>query len=57
VRKRLEPIPNTGSRYHLDPAVVRVDWWTVLDQYEAVATAAATDPGQGSVALRDQRTG
>jgi DNA-binding SARP family transcriptional activator len=44
LRKRLEPIPNTGSRYHLDPALVSVDWWTVLDQYEAVATT--TDPGQ-----------
>jgi two-component SAPR family response regulator len=44
LRKRLEPIPNTGSRYHLDPAVVRVDWWTVLDEYERVA--ATTDPGQ-----------
>lgn len=44
LRQRLEPIPNTGGHYHLDPDVVRVDWWTVLDHYEAVATAA--DPGQ-----------
>jgi two-component SAPR family response regulator len=44
LRKRLEPIPNTGSRYHLDPTVVAVDWWTVLDQYEAVA--ATIDTGQ-----------
>jgi two-component SAPR family response regulator len=43
-RQRLEPIPNTGSRYHLDPAIVSVDWWTVLDRYEA--TAAATDDEQ-----------
>lgn len=39
LRQRLEPVPNTGSRYHLDPALVRVDWWTVLDQYEAAAAA------------------
>jgi len=42
-RQRLEPIPNTGSRYHLDPAIVRVDWWTVLDHYEATATATDDD--------------
>ncbi len=40
---RLEPVPNTGSRYHLDPSIVGVDWWTVLDQYEAVATATDDD--------------
>ncbi|MCA2216304.1 LysM peptidoglycan-binding domain-containing protein [Jidongwangia harbinensis] len=42
-KQRLEPIPNTGSRYHLDPAIVRVDWWTVLDHYEATATASNDD--------------
>lgn len=42
LRKRFEPIPNTGSRYHLDPTVVAVDWWTVLDQYEAVAATTGT---------------
>jgi nucleoid-associated protein YgaU/DNA-binding SARP family transcriptional activator len=43
-KQRLEPIPNTGSRYHLDPAIVRVDWWTLLDHYEVTATA--TDDAQ-----------
>jgi DNA-binding SARP family transcriptional activator len=42
LRQRLEPVPNTGSRYHLDPTIVAVDWWTVLDQYEAVATTTDT---------------
>jgi two-component SAPR family response regulator len=45
-KQRLEPIPNTGSRYHLDPRIVRVDWWTVLDHYEATATATATGDEQ-----------
>jgi DNA-binding SARP family transcriptional activator len=39
-RKQPNPIPNTGSHYHLDPAIVQVDWWTVLDEYAQVATAA-----------------
>ncbi|MFI6079111.1 hypothetical protein ACIA5C_47160 [Actinoplanes sp. NPDC051343] len=39
LRQRLEPVPNTGSRYHLDPAIVRVDWWTALDQSDAAAVA------------------
>ncbi|MDT5024391.1 MAG: hypothetical protein QOE61_817 [Micromonosporaceae bacterium] len=39
-RKQPNPIPNTGSRYHLDPAMVQVDWWTVLDEYTQVATAS-----------------
>ena len=43
LRQRLEPIPNTGGRYHLDPAVVTVDWWTILDRYEAVAATTDTD--------------
>jgi DNA-binding SARP family transcriptional activator/LysM repeat protein len=37
--RKPDPIPNTGSRYHLDPAFVQVDWWTVLDEYTQVATA------------------
>lgn len=41
--KAAEPIPNTGSRYHLDPGFVRVDWWTVLDEYTQVATADTAD--------------
>ncbi|MDT4991338.1 MAG: hypothetical protein QOH97_1230 [Actinoplanes sp.] len=38
--RKPDPIPNTGSRYHLDPAFVQVDWWTVLDEYTRVATAS-----------------
>ena len=38
--RKPDPIPNTGSRYHLDPAFVQVDWWTVLDEYARVATAS-----------------
>ncbi|ROO52729.1 transcriptional activator [Micromonospora sp. Llam0] len=38
-RKGPDPIPNTGSHYHLDPALVHVDLWTVLDEYTQVATA------------------
>jgi len=30
---RLEPIVNTGGHYHLDPAVVDVDWWRLLDEH------------------------
>jgi DNA-binding SARP family transcriptional activator len=33
-----DPIPNTGSRYHLDPTIVHVDLWTVLDAYAQAAT-------------------
>jgi len=36
---RIEPVINTGGHYHLDPALLRVDWWTVLDAYAHVATA------------------
>jgi two-component SAPR family response regulator len=42
-RPPIEPVVNTGSRYHLDPTVVRVDWWTVTDAYAQVA-AATDDP-------------
>jgi two-component SAPR family response regulator len=38
-RRRTGPIPNTGSHYHLDPALVQVDLWTVLDEYAKVAAA------------------
>jgi two-component SAPR family response regulator len=39
-RPPIEPVVNTGGHYHLDPAVLQVDWWTVLDQYAQVATAS-----------------
>jgi len=38
--RRIEPVVNTGSRYHLDPGPLQVDWWTVLDEYTQVAAAA-----------------
>jgi two-component SAPR family response regulator len=42
-RKRLEPVVNTGGHYHLDAAIIDIDWWTVLDEYARVAVA--TDNG------------
>jgi DNA-binding SARP family transcriptional activator len=35
-RRDIEPVVNTGGRYHLNPDIVEVDWWTVQD---ALATA------------------
>ncbi len=60
-KPRLEPVVNTGGHYHLDPAVVAVDWWTVVDHYAQVAHAAddqqrlvhltaALEAGTGSLA-------
>ncbi|MEV4706780.1 LysM peptidoglycan-binding domain-containing protein [Actinoplanes sp. NPDC049316] len=37
---KIEPVINTGGRYHLDPNLLRVDWWTVQDAYAEVAAAA-----------------
>ncbi|MEV1321261.1 LysM peptidoglycan-binding domain-containing protein [Micromonospora arborensis] len=37
---KIEPVINTGGRYHLDPNLLDVDWWTVQDSYARVATAA-----------------
>jgi two-component SAPR family response regulator len=37
----IEPVVNTGGHYHLDPALLHVDWWTMLDQYAQVATATS----------------
>ncbi|MET7672437.1 LysM peptidoglycan-binding domain-containing protein [Micromonospora luteifusca] len=36
---KIEPVINTGGRYHLDPNLLDVDWWTVEDSYARVATA------------------
>jgi len=38
-RPKIEPVINSGGHYRLDPAVVEVDWWTVLDAYSNVATS------------------
>lgn len=40
-RPRLEPVINSGGHYRLDPAIVAVDWWTVLDETAQVATASS----------------
>ncbi|GAA1883965.1 hypothetical protein [Asanoa iriomotensis] len=38
---RPEPIVNTGGHYHLDPTIVAVDWWHLLDEHHAGAAEAA----------------
>jgi DNA-binding SARP family transcriptional activator len=48
--RTLEPVINTGGHYHLDPNLLTVDWWTVLDACTAVA--AATDHGTRLTHLR-----
>lgn len=37
--KQLEPVVNTGGHYHLDPSIVDIDWWRLLDHYAQVALA------------------
>ncbi|GAA4474184.1 hypothetical protein [Phytohabitans houttuyneae] len=37
--QRIDPVVNTGGRYHLDPTLVHVDWWTVLDACTQAAAA------------------
>ncbi len=37
---KIEPVINTGGRYHLNPTLLQVDWWTVEDAYTRLATAA-----------------
>ncbi|WP_349876345.1 hypothetical protein ABIH81_19570 [Micromonospora sp. HUAS YX12] len=39
---RPEPVVNTGGHYHLDPAIVSVDWWQLLDEQQA-GSPSATD--------------
>jgi DNA-binding SARP family transcriptional activator len=40
---RIEPVINTGGRYHLNADLVDVDWWRVLDAQAAAATAPDDD--------------
>ncbi|SDZ64990.1 transcriptional activator domain-containing protein [Asanoa ishikariensis] len=40
---KIEPVINTGGRYHLNPSLLQVDWWTVQDEYARVAAAADND--------------
>jgi two-component SAPR family response regulator len=37
--RKLEPVINSGGFYRLDPTIVSVDWWTMLDEYGQVAAA------------------
>lgn len=38
-RARLEPVINTGGRYHLDSALLQVDWWDLQDAYSRFSSA------------------
>ncbi|MEU2019066.1 hypothetical protein ABZ541_23870 [Micromonospora sediminicola] len=40
---RPEPIVNTGGHYHLDPAIVSVDWWQLLDEQQATLSSASDE--------------
>jgi len=37
-RPRIDPVVNTGGRYHLNPELLDVDWWTVQDALAAATT-------------------
>ncbi len=50
-KSTLQPVVNTGGRYHLNPDLVEVDWWTVQDAI-AQATTAKNDPAAREQALR-----
>jgi hypothetical protein len=41
----LQPVVNTGSRYHLDPAVLDIDLWQLVDQLDQLESAT-TDRAQ-----------
>jgi len=56
--KDIQPVVNTGSRYHLDPDVVDLDVWTLTEALRQAG--AATDPAARIAALRaavDAHTG
>ncbi|MBB4744050.1 DNA-binding SARP family transcriptional activator/LysM repeat protein [Actinoplanes octamycinicus] len=38
-KAKVEPVINTGGRYHLNPDLLDVDWWTILDAHTATTTA------------------
>jgi DNA-binding SARP family transcriptional activator len=40
---RLQPVVNSGSRYHLDPAIVDIDLWQLTDALRAAASATDRD--------------
>ncbi|GIH16106.1 LysM peptidoglycan-binding domain-containing protein [Rugosimonospora africana] len=57
-QKPIQPIINSGSRYHLNPAIVDVDLWHLDDALRDAA--ATTDPATRAAALRraiDAHTG
>jgi len=39
--EQLQPVVNTGGRYHLNPDLVDIDWWTVQDALAAATTDTA----------------
>lgn len=47
--RAVQPVLNTGGRYHLDPAVVEVDAWRFQDGLQAAVSA--TDPARRFAAL------
>jgi two-component SAPR family response regulator len=56
--KDLQPVVNTGSRYHLDPQLLDIDVWRLLDALRQAG--ATTDPTARATALRqavDAHTG
>jgi len=48
---RRDPIVNTGGRYHLNPAILTVDWWHQID-HNLGDPAAETTPTNGAAATR-----
>ncbi len=56
--KDLQPVVNTGSRYHLDPNLLDIDVWRLVDALRRAG--ATTDPTERTDALRqaiDAHTG
>ena len=56
--KDIQPVVNTGSRYHLDPNLVDIDVWRLVDALRQAA--ASTDPASRAALLRqavDAHTG
>jgi nucleoid-associated protein YgaU/DNA-binding SARP family transcriptional activator len=47
----IQPVVNTGSRYHLDPDLLDIDLWTMLDALSR--TAGTADPAARITALRE----
>jgi hypothetical protein len=48
---RPEPIVNSGGRYHLDPAIISVDWWRLIDEHQRGPTPI-TDESLSAAAAR-----